>query len=577
MRQDSPLRRAARAAAGHPAAAALCGILALYLLTRLIALTRVPVFFDESIYIRWSQELLSHGRFLVSLTDGKPPLHVWWMAPLVRVVGDPLLAGRLASVLAGGLTTCGMFLLGRELSGWRLGAWASLLYVACPFTLWYDRLAIAEGLLLTTFVFAAWLALRAARKLDLRLAVPLGLVIGMSLLTKGTAGLLYLVLPFAVLAARPWAGAGGKVRAGCARDGGCADGAPGAPVRVEGETAGDGAGEAACAADAEGDAVSGRGAALARWAGILAVAYATGYGLYSLLRLSSRFGLIGARTAATTRGVAEILADPFELFFANLGTIAGTLVVFLTPVLFALAVAGLAWGAGRGWRPAGFLLAWVLAVVVVESLVAKHWMFDTILPRFFLSAVPPLLLAAGYLCGLVGDAVRGWRPSWKAARPLLALALVVVLLALPLFTDAMALVSPCDADLPYWVRVQYLTDWPSGWGVRESARFLEEMSADGPVAVGSNLNGIGLPTDGLEMYLDGNRDVEIIPFNYAETAFPAGIARAAGSRRTYLVYNSFPGMPAPPADWPLELVERFPKDGNEEQALYLFRVIGPGR
>lgn len=516
----------------------MAGIFALYLLSRLPMLAKVPVFFDESIYIRWSQELLRDCKFLVSLTDGKPPLHVWWMAPFVRLAGDPLLAGRLASVFAGGLTTGGMFLLGREISGWKLGAWGSLLYVVCPFALWYDRVAMAEGLLLATFVFAAWLAVRAAGTPQFRRSVPLGMVIGLALLTKGTAGLLFPLLPFAFLAVRSPA-TGGRERTGE-------------------------------------DGVTGRGSRrpIVRWAAVLGVSYIIGYGLYSLLRLSAKFPLIALRTSATTRGAGEVLRDPFDVFFSNLGAIWGTLVVFLTPLLFALAIAGIAFGLARRWKPAGFLVAWVLVVVVVESLVARHWMFDTILPRFFLPVVPPLLIAGGYLCELAGERLRGWRPGRRAVRPAVAVAMVAALLALPVLTDAMVLASPARAVLPEWIRVQYLTDWPSGWGIRESARFLEEKSGEGPVVVGSNLNGIGLPTDGLEMYLEGTRGVEVIPFNYAETDFPVELAGAARSRNAYLVYNSFPGRARPPGNWPLELVERFPKDGNEGQALYLFRVVG---
>ncbi len=551
MRADSLYRRAARAAVGHPAATALVGIMALYILTRLLFLTRVPVFFDESIYIRWTQELIGHGKFLVSLTDGKPPLHIWWMAPFVRVVGDPLLAGRLASVFAGGLTTLGMFLLGREMADWKLGAWASLLYVVCPFALWYDRLAITEGLLLTTFVFAAWIAVRAARTLELWWSIPLGVVLGLALLTKGTANLLFLFLPFAFLGARESEAGVGDARLTWEPEGGRDAG--GAPVRA-----------------------APLARRLPRWAAVLAASYLIGYGLYSLLRLSAKFPLIGARTSVATKSLGEVLRHPFDLFFSNLGTIGGTLVVFLTPVLFAVAVAGLLYGLARRWRPAGFLLAWSLVVVVGEALVAKHWMFDTILPRFFLSVLPPLLLGAGYLAGLVSEALRQWRPGRKVLRALVALVLLVALLAFPLVTDALILASPQDAVLPYWIRVQYLTDWPSGWGIKESAAFLERLSVEGPVTAGSNIRGIGLPTYGLEMYLERNTRVHIVPFSFTASAFPAELAEASRSMPTYVVFNSFPEHGRPPAGWPLRLLKRFPKDGNDRQALYLYRVVPPG-
>lgn len=77
-------------------------VIALYFFTRLQNLTTIPVFVDEAIYIRWSQIIknVETLRF-IPLTDGKQPLFMWMLVPLFKFFQDPLFAGRFLSVLSG--------------------------------------------------------------------------------------------------------------------------------------------------------------------------------------------------------------------------------------------------------------------------------------------------------------------------------------------------------------------------------------------------------------------------------------------------------------------------------------------
>ena len=77
-------------------------IIFLYFLLRVPNLTKIPVFVDEAIYIRWAQVMQNEPtlRFL-PLSDGKQPLFMWLIIPALKVFSDPLVAGRMVSVLAG--------------------------------------------------------------------------------------------------------------------------------------------------------------------------------------------------------------------------------------------------------------------------------------------------------------------------------------------------------------------------------------------------------------------------------------------------------------------------------------------
>src|SRR3989338_972947 len=88
--------------------------LGFFLLTRLINLKIIPIFTDEAIYTYWAQVALHDpaNRF-ISLEDGKQPLFIWIAAIFQKFISDPLLASRLVSVVAGGFSLVGIYLLAK--------------------------------------------------------------------------------------------------------------------------------------------------------------------------------------------------------------------------------------------------------------------------------------------------------------------------------------------------------------------------------------------------------------------------------------------------------------------------------
>lgn len=93
-------------------------ISALYFVLRLPSLVLQPIFADEAIYIHWAQLMRAEPSLrFISMTDGKTPLFMWLMIPLFKLSSDPLMAGRLLSVLFGFLTVCGVTFLGWKFLG----------------------------------------------------------------------------------------------------------------------------------------------------------------------------------------------------------------------------------------------------------------------------------------------------------------------------------------------------------------------------------------------------------------------------------------------------------------------------
>lgn len=171
-------------------------VVGLYLVTHLPALTLLPVFADEAIYIRWAQLIQDDlGRYaFFSMADGKPPLFMWLLSLALRFFVDPLMAGRFLSVIIG-LTT--VFVLRRvvkEFTEVAVARWTvTLAVIVLPFWFFYHRMALMDSLLAlllsVSFLFAIRLskASEASFKTKLLNLVGLGLSFGASLMTKTPA------------------------------------------------------------------------------------------------------------------------------------------------------------------------------------------------------------------------------------------------------------------------------------------------------------------------------------------------------------------------------------------------------
>ncbi|WP_232280222.1 ArnT family glycosyltransferase [Roseiflexus castenholzii] len=130
----------------------------LFLTTRLPGLLTLPLFNDEAIYLYRAQQFPAQLEFTVH--DGKL-IHELLLAALARLPWDPLLTGRILSVLCGWLTVVGLWLSGRIIGDRTAGLFAGLLYILSPLAIIHDRLAIPDAMLgsIAGFLLAASLRL----------------------------------------------------------------------------------------------------------------------------------------------------------------------------------------------------------------------------------------------------------------------------------------------------------------------------------------------------------------------------------------------------------------------------------
>jgi 4-amino-4-deoxy-L-arabinose transferase-like glycosyltransferase len=179
---------------------AIIGIILVYVGLTFSNLTKLPIFVDEALYLRWGQIAGDDATWrFISLTDGKQPLYTWVVIPFMNYFGDPLYGGRFTSALCGLFTLIGVMYGGWLLSGKKLAFWSGMVTMLSPFLFFYNRFAVMEGMLIMFGIWIFNLSILLARNRRLDIAMILGLWTGLALLVKSPAMFFMLLIPGAYL------------------------------------------------------------------------------------------------------------------------------------------------------------------------------------------------------------------------------------------------------------------------------------------------------------------------------------------------------------------------------------------
>jgi len=312
----------------------LASLIIVFFLTRLASLTIIPIFADEAIYIRWAQ-LIWQGRFFIPLSDGKTPLFMWLLAPILQVINNPLLAGRLLSVLSGLATLAGVFFLSQKLFNRKIAIISSFLVIFSPFLLFYDRMSLVDSLLTALIVWSIKVAYDLFKKPKLKPAIILGLLWAAALLTK-PAALLFILLTPALLLLIPVKNWFKKIK----------------KIILPGALA-----------------------------GIIAI------GIYSLQRLSNAFHMINRRSADYLRSSSDFLNNSLEFIPATLKVFFTWLINYLSwPALVLLAITWIL-ALKKKSKEIAFLSALIIIPFILEATIGK-----IIYPRYLLPIIPFILI-----------------------------------------------------------------------------------------------------------------------------------------------------------------------------------------
>lgn len=156
--------------------------------SRFIRLDSFPIFNDEGIYIQWAKLAKADPALrFISLTDGKQPLQTWGTIPLLKVFKDnALMAGRTYAVMAGFAGMVGIAAVLYLLFGKKAAYLGALFYIIAPYSLFYDRMALADASVNAACVWILFFSILLAKYRRLDIALLFGFAAGFGMLTKSS-------------------------------------------------------------------------------------------------------------------------------------------------------------------------------------------------------------------------------------------------------------------------------------------------------------------------------------------------------------------------------------------------------
>lgn len=304
-------------------------------------LTKLPIFVDEALYLRWAQIAWHDASWrFISLTDGKQPLFIWFVIPFMKLIHDPLMAGRMASVIAGLGTMLGMGYLGFLLKDKRLGFFTMILTALSPYLFFYYRFGIMESLLVAASVWVINLSVLLARSRRLDVALILGMVTGAALLVKSSALFFCLLIPAAYILSIDFK----------------------RPFTKE----------------------------VWKYVGLVLIAWALACIIYNIQRLSPWMHVITEKNASFTVPYSQIFADPNRLK-NNFFDVWRWQIAYTTWPMLLCAIFGLYRFAKSAWRKTLLVSIWLMGPLLGTVAVANLFA-----PRYIIYVTPFILLFAAY-------------------------------------------------------------------------------------------------------------------------------------------------------------------------------------
>lgn len=487
-----------------------------YLITRLINLSIIPIFTDEAIYSYWAQVALNDpANRYISLEDGKQPLFIWLAAAMQKFVSDPLIASRLVSVFAGLGSIVGIYFLTKtiftnvsEPLRERIARLATILYLVLPFTFVYDRIALFDSLLTMLGIYAVLFTVKMIQNPRLDYALINGIILGLGLITKSSANFFLYLLPISVILF---------------------------------------------------DFKKQNTKKLATWGILTALSAFIALVIYNALRLSALFYMIDRKNHEFIRSAGEVISDPFLHFVSNGKTIVIWLRQYLGIPFLLATIGGIIWGVVKKQKEIIFLCGYITMPLLVEVLFNK-----VLYPRFILFYFPYIIIITSFALVHLFERVKKYHKFAPAA-------ILASILLIPAITTFRLATDPPKAKIADSDSGQYINNWPAGYGVKETVAILKEEAKDKRVVVGTE-GTFGLLPYALKIYFYGNPNIEITGY-WPVSQLPQQIKDAAKVNKTFFVFNENQKERNPEDLKHLKLIGKYQKGDNADSFMRLYEVV----
>ena len=483
------------------------------LFLRLYRLDLIPVFADEAIYVRWAQVMRAEPslRFL-PLSDGKQPLFMWSIIPFLKILEDPLVAGRVVSVATGLGTTCGVFVLAYVLfKSRKVSLLASLLYALSPFAVFFDRMALVDSMLSFFGVWALIFMVQAIKELNLGLSLLSGFALGGALLTKSPALLFTLFLPLTAVFT---------------------------PLKEEG----------------------GKLLSLAKAVGLITAALVVSYALYNILRLGENFHMIGSRNYDYVYPYGHILERPLDPLLPHLDRILTWFEVMGPAAVIILASLGALINFARYKKEIILLLVFGALPLFIQSEYAK-----VLTSRYFFFTLPPLVV-------LAASSLKKFKktPQLYVVYTLVVFFFVqAILFYVPFFSDPARASWPEKAGyLADWTAGVGIKETAELIVARRDADLSKK------IVVGTE-GYFGTLPDGLQIYLEKEPNITVVGVGLDLKAVPTSLLEsvAAGNVTFWVANASRLSFARRFEEYGLEVIASYEKTEDDKGQIDIFYVF----
>lgn len=458
-----------------------------YLLTHLFNVTSLPVFADESIYIRWAQLIMDEPAryFFFSLNDGKTPLFIWLLVPFQYVFSDQLFAARFVSVVIGLFQVLATVLITKKLGGTRISQqFAAVLVTISPFWYFHHRMGLMDGLLTVFLSFTLWSVLHVIELPQKRKFFWLALTalfLGAAFWTK---------LP-AVLAIPPLF----------------------LLVFFQPETS---------------------------WSKIVlksmhvGVTIAGAIVIFALMRISPAFGQLFARGSDFLYPISDVLfKEVWQQTLPNLPTYLGYFTAYLSFGSFVLIALGMFLPNAHRRTIILLTLGGLLFIIPIAIL------GRVVYPRYLVPAALFFTVSTALALEHVFSRLATKKVRVDSLKLLVIMCCVSILLTSGKFMTAHLF----DSDATPFTesdKVQYLTEWSSGHGIKETTELIQQRAELTTIAVATE-GYFGTLPDGILLYLHGKPvdNLWVEGIGQPVTGIPdVFINRAKTYQESWLVVNS---------------------------------------
>lgn len=439
----------------------------LYFAFRVVNLTKLPIFNDEAIYLDWGWRM-THipANLYYSLYDGKQPFLMWIFGIFESLLPDPLFAGRLVSALAGAITLSGIYCICIKFFNKKIAYLATLLYIITPLFSFYDRQALMESSITSVNIWSCYFFLRLMENPIRKYAVWLGAILGIGFFIKSST--LILIFTYIIL---------------------------GIVIFI----------------------IQFRKNKM-YFENFLLVVFVILI-INILLLINPSFWNTLYLTNRYSMSILELLRFPFSIWAQNIG---GFLEISLwhTTLLGILAASGMAVAMKSSDRPLKYMVLWMAITMLLIVLFAK-----SISARYIVSFLPFIPLFSAYFLFEV-----------LAKQKIIAISLCCLAILTTFSLTILQIFSPIDyfsllnKVTRFSQKVDYVTDWTSGYGIEETRKFLSNEAKNTKIIAAVRIDAgnpessiftyYAQPKNIIPIYLDANINQNISKFNCINSSFP---------------------------------------------------------